>query len=176
MKKIQFMLSAVFILYGFASIISCNSSNSATSRLSLTKNNIKQTISNPAQTQATLTTGTYTGCVSVPATSWVQRTMVGFEFTGKTCSITVLSNNIVKLSFLGDRQITVTSTSTASVRTDLFVGELESNEVLLVQHHQGKVVSVTHTSYDKNNNLIYGRSGEGDMIKECMILDKKCSK
>ena len=173
MKPIQFILSIVSIFCIFVSVSSCESKKNY--GVSLTKDAVKQRLASPPQNREILITGTYPGCVSVPATDWIQKTMVGFEFTGETCSLTVHPNNIVSLSFLGNKQIPVVSTSTSVIATDIFVGELGDDEALIVQHHQGRVVSATQTIYDKNNNLVYGLSGDGDSIKECLILlSKSC--
>ena len=63
----------------------------------------------------------------------------------------------------------VVSTSTGQYRTDIFIGELGNNQVIIVQHHQGMVVSVTQTVYDKKGNVVYGKSGQGEYIKECHL-------
>lgn len=178
MNKTQFLLSTAFFPYSFVFISSCHFPRSETNhQFPLTKDSIEQTLSAPShQTQETLVQGNYTGCVKIPATGWLQKKMVGFKFTGETCSVAVQANNIVIVDFLGNKQVNVKNTSTTSMKTDLFVGKLENNEVLLVQHHQGKVLIATHTSYDNNNHLIYGRSGNGDVFKECLIMDRECRK
>ena len=86
---------------------------------------------------------------------------------GESCSVTVGENNTVKVSFLGDVVTSVVSTSTGQHRTDIFIGELENNQVIIVQHHQGVVISVTQTVYDQKGNVVYGKSGQGEYIKEC---------
>ena len=77
------------------------------------------------------------------------------------------------------------STSTEGFVTDIFVGELGNDEVLIVQHHQGEVVSITQTIYDENGDVVYGRSGVGEFIREChfamtsserSVGSKSCSK
>ena len=93
--------------------------------------------------------------------------MVGFERTGERCSVTVQRGNTVQVSFLGDEVIPFVSTSTERSRTDLLVGELGTDQVLIVQHHRGEVVSITQTVYDANGDVVYGRSGVGDVIREC---------
>ena len=133
----------------------------------LTKESIKKLLENPPQNQDKLQEGTFDGCVHVPAKGFVQRIMVGFERTGETCSVTVGENNTVEVSFVEDGAIPVVSTSTDQRRTDIFIGELENNQVIIVQHHQGEVVSVTQTIYDKNGDVVYGKSGQGDSIKGC---------
>ena len=135
----------------------------------LTKSAIQQLLSDPSQNRKTLKAGTYHGCVHVPAKGFMQRLMVGFERTGESCSVTVERTNAVRVSFLGDAVIPVVSTSTARYRTDIFIGELENGQVLIVQHQRGEVVSVTHTVYDEKGDVVYGRSGEGDSIRECIF-------
>ena len=68
--------------------------------------------------------------------------------------VTVNPDNTVEVSFLGDGVIPVVSTSTEGFVTDIFVGELGNDEVLIVQHHQGEVVSITQTIYDENGNVV----------------------
>ena len=133
----------------------------------LTKSAIQQLLSDPSQNRKTLKAGTYHGCVHVPAKGFMQRLMVGFERTGESCSVTVERTNAVRVSFLGDAVIPVVSTSTARYRTDIFIGELENGQVLIVQHQRGDVVSVTHTVYDDKGDVVYGRFGEGEYIRAC---------
>ena len=162
MSKIKFTLISICC---FLFVISCHGS----AVQPLTKTYIKNLLQNPPQNQKKLKAETLNGCVHIPATSFIQRIMVGFEITGESCAITVDQNNTVQVSFLGDPVIPVVSTSTDKYRTDIYVGELENNQILIVQHHQGKVVSVTQTIYDENDNVVYGQSGEGEYIKECLF-------
>ena len=99
----------------------------------------------------------------------MQRLMVGFETTGESCSVTVNRDNTVRVSFLGDAAIPVVSTSTARYRTDIFIGELGNDQVLIVQHRRGDVVGITQTVYDENGDVVYGRSGVGEYIRECHL-------
>lgn len=119
------------------------------------------------QNPNTLAPGTYDGCVLVPATDFVQRLMVGFALTGETCSVTVGPNNSIRVDFLGGVEIPLRSTSTERAQTDTFVGELGNDQALIVQHHQGRVVSVTQTIRDGAGGVVYGKSGRGDYIKAC---------
>ena len=135
----------------------------------LNKGRVRQLSANPPGSQETLQAGTFHGCVHIPARGFVQRIMVGFERTGERCSVTVHRGNTVQVSFLGDAVIPLVSTSTERSRTDLFVGELEADQVLTVQHHRGKVVWITQTVYDANGEVVYGRFGVGDAIRECGI-------
>ncbi len=99
----------------------------------------------------------------------MQRLMVGFEKTGESCSVTVHRDNTVRVSFLGDAVIPVVSTSTERYRTDIFIGELENDQVLIVQHHRGDAVGITQTVYDENGDVVYGRFGVGVFIRECNL-------
>ena len=161
MRRIKIILIFLSIIL-FA--VSCGGSSSVQS---LTRENTKKLLGNPPQNQEKLKTGTFIGCVHIPATGLIQDLMVGFERTGESCSITVNEDNTVQVSFLGDTAIPIVSTNTDQYKTDTFIGELENNQVLIVQHHQGEVGSVTQTIYDKNGDVVYGKSGEGDIIKEC---------
>ena len=152
-----------FFLSGFFFIASCVGSGAQP----LTKENIRQLLENPPQNQEQLKTGTFDGCVHVSATDFIQKIMVGFKRTGETCSVTVSEDNTVEVSFLGDVVISVVSTSTDQYRTDTFIGELKNDQVIIVQHYQGEVASVTQTVYDKNGDVVYGKSGQGDYIREC---------
>ena len=133
----------------------------------LTRDRVQKLLQNPPQNQEKLNPGTFNGCILVPASDFIQKLMVGFELTGETCSATVHQDNSLSGDFLGDTTTLVVSTSMEHIRTDTFIGELKNNQVLIVQHHQGKVVSVTQTIYDKNGTVVYGKFGQGDFIKEC---------
>ena len=161
-RKIQFISILWLIIFFLAS---CGGSPPKP----LTKENIKQLVGSSPQNSEQLKTETFNGCVHVPATDFIQKIMVGFKRTGETCVVAVTENNTVKISFFGADAIPVFSTSTAQYNTDIFVGELENNQVLIVQHHQGEVVSVTQTVYDKKGHVVYGKSGQGDHIKECHL-------
>ncbi len=163
MKKIKFIL---YFLPVFFFITNCGGS----AVQPLTKENNKKLLENPPQNQEQLKTGTFYGCVHVPATGFIQRIMVGFKRTGESCSVTVSEGNTVKINFLGDVAIPVVSTSTDQYRTDTFIGELENNQVIIVQHYQGEIGSVTHTIYDQNGDVVYGKSGKGKYIKECIFV------
>ena len=133
----------------------------------LTRENNRKLFQNPPQNQKQLKLGTFYGCVHVPATGFIQNLMVGFKRTGESCSITISEDNMIQVSFLGDNVIPIVSTSTDQYRTDTFTGELDNDQVLIVQHQQGEVVSVTQTIYDKNGDVVYGKSGQGQWIKGC---------
>ena len=133
----------------------------------LNKSYLRGLLSNPPRGQEKLKPGTRHGCVHIPARGFMQRLMVGFEVTGESCSVTVNEDSTVAVSFLGDASIPLASTSTEERRTDILVGGLENDQVLIVQHHQGEVVSLTQTVYDENGDVVYGRFGNGNYIREC---------
>ena len=140
----------------------------------LTKSRVQEFLKAPSASNETLKQETAYGCVTQPAESKWQNMWVGFEFTGDICTVTVGPNNQVSVSFIGDNFIPVKSTSTLESRTDLFVGALSNNQVLLVQYlPDGRVISVTQTVYNQQNQVVYG-DVEGDHIKEC-LLDREPS-
>ena len=160
MKKPGFtLIFAPFFLFGIACI--------SDAAQPLAKGYVQQLLSNPSPTQEKLKGGTLHGCVHIPAKGFMQRVMVGFETTGESCSVTVNQNNAVGVSFLGDAFIPVVSTSRERKLTDILIGELENDQVLIVQHRRGEIVSITQTVYDKNGDVVYGRSGDGDYIRGC---------
>ena len=165
----RFIKLISFIIYLIFFTSHCTSSSAS----SLTRQYIQEVINNPSSSSLQLIAGTYQGCESIPARNFIQRKMVGFEFTGETCFITVNDNQTVSVSFIGNNSYPVFPLGRQS---DTFVGNINNNEVLIVQHHSGKVVSVTQTQYDNNDNLIYGKSGQGDYIKECLIGQLKSCK
>ena len=119
-----------------------------------------------------LKTGTYHGCESVPSNKFFQRLFLGFEFTGESCSVTVVSGNNVTVSCIEDEIVSLAPypAPDGNSYSDVFIGELNNSNVLVVQHaFSGHVRSVTQTIRDSNGILVYGRSGKGDMIKECVI-------
>ena len=93
--------------------------------------------------------------------------MVGAEYTGEGCSVKVNQGNTVEIGFLGDAVIPLVGTDTENNPMDSLVGALGSHQVLIVQHRQGEVVSVTQTVYDRNGDVVYGRSGVGEFIRAC---------
>ncbi|MDE0150998.1 MAG: hypothetical protein OXK80_00675 [Bdellovibrionales bacterium] len=161
MKKIKLIL---YFLPVFFFITNCSGSVAHP----LTRESNRELLENPPRNQEQLHTGTYYGCVHIPATEFFQKLMVGFERTGESCEVTVHDNNNVEVSFI-ENPVTVVNTSTDQLQRDIFIGELEYDQVLIVQHHQGEVVSITQTIYDENGYVVYGKSGEGDYIKECHL-------
>ena len=159
------------VLYIVLFIIFTVSVFSCSARDSMTKEYVQNILKNPpsAEYVENLVEETRYGCVTVPAKSFWQRWMVGLTFTEENCSVVVQPNNTVVVSFLGDKAIPVVSINKKNFYTDTFLTELGNNQVLIVQHQKGRVVSVTQTIYDENNNVVYGKSGKGDFIKECHI-------
>ena len=116
--------------------------------------------------------GTYHGCESVPSKKFFQRLFVGFEFTGASCSVTVVSGNNVIVSFIEDEIVPLAPYPAPDgiSNSDIYIGELDNSNVLVVQHDfNGQVYSVTQTIRDSTGTLVYGRFGKGDMIKECVL-------
>ena len=163
MSKIRYIYSFLVTVFFIAG---CSSS----AVQPLTKEGVHTLLQNPPQNQEKLKTGTIYGCVHLPAKNKLLKYLGDFEKTGESCSITVNEDNTVRVSFLGDVTISLFSTSADGIRTDTFVGELDSNQVLIVQHHQGEVVSVTQTIYDQNGDVVYGKFGEGKSIKSCNLM------
>ena len=134
----------------------------------LTKSRVQNFLKSNSN-QEILTQEVIHGCVTVPAESTWQNMWVGFKFTGEVCSATVGPNNTVSVSFLSDNFISVKSTSTQEYKTDTLVGEINNNQVLIVQYlHDGRVISITQTVYNQNNQVVYGQV-EGNYIKECIF-------
>ena len=153
-------ISSFLLIFFFTN--SCNGG----SKSPLTRKNIRAALANPSENQPRLNPKTYEGCESVPAKNFFKKKLVGFDFTGETCSVTVHSGNTVSVSFIDGDPVPVKILS----GTDIYVGELGNNQVLIVQHTTGgEVVSVTQTIYDSEGNVVYGKSGEGDSIKECLL-------
>ena len=166
-----------FIIFFILFIVGCADSKPSTSHPPpvLTQNNIQQISRANPVSQEVLRQETAYGCVTVPSKSTWQNMWVGLEFTGEICSATVGPNNQVSVSFIGSHFIPVKSTSTRQYRTDLFVGELPNNQVLVVQYlPDGRVISITQTVYNSHNQLVYGQV-KGDFIKEC-IFDREENK
>lgn len=163
---IEYLMKKVYCVFLFPLIIvSCSGSASQ----SLTKEYVESLFRNPAENQEKLLEETLIGCVHIPARGFVQRLMVGFERTGESCSVIVGQNNTVTVSFISNESISLVSTSSRQRITDIFIGDLGEDQILVVQHHQGKVVSVTQTVYDENGYVVYGSSGKGTYIKECHL-------
>ena len=141
----------------------------------LTRDYIRSLFENPLDNEKKLQEGVFEGCVIIPATSWIQRKMVGAEFNGEACSITVLPDNKLNVSFLGELEISVKDAGGGNYQTDIFVGDLNASgappeqRVFILQHIDGEAVSFTETIYDSNGLIVYGSQGDGEFIKECHI-------
>ena len=148
------------ILFPFTAI-HCQSDSSLPP---LTKANVQDFLSNSSRDQQ-LKQEVISGYVSVPATSFFQRVFVGSQATGESCTIAVRANNSVSVSFLRDQTFNLVEFQPYP----LFVAELTGNQVLVVQHSFGKVVSVTQTIYDDNDHIVYQSSGKGEFIQSCIL-------
>ena len=160
-----------FLTFYFIILSGCTGSTALESSdfiFPLTRNKIKNLLRNPPARPEKLREETISGCASVPAKSFFQRTFVGQESTGESCSITVHSGNKISVSFLDQKNIQLISTSRPEVLTDTFVAELDSRQVLIVQHKRGRVVSATQTIYDSEGMVVYQNYGEGEFIKVCI--------
>lgn len=133
----------------------------------LTKDRVQELLRNSSKNQEKLTPGIFNGCVLVPATDFIQRLLAGAQLNGETCSLSVNRNNTVRVDFLENTIIPVVSASTKQAQTDIFIGQLKNNQLLIIQHYQGAAMSITQTVYDENDIVVYGSSGEGSFIKFC---------
>ncbi len=158
-------LLVIFIL----SVSFLNSCGSTSDRL-ITKDAVRKLLENPPKNQEKLKQKTFNGCIAVPAKNLLQRLFVGLEFTGETCSVTVHQNNNISVSFLGNAVIPLVS-EPSTIRTVILIGDLKDkdNNIIVVQHHQGDVVDVTHTFYDKNNGTAF-QLRNLEYVKSCTHL------
>ena len=138
----------------------------------LTRDRIQEIIDKSTHQTTYLIAQTYIGCERVPSKNWIHRIMIGLEFTGETCFVTIHTNQTVTVSFLGPDPYFLVEI----VDSDLFVSQIDENSVLLVQHHEQKVVSATYTKYDRKGRVKYGVFGSEDSLKECLVIDSSCSK
>ena len=159
MSKTRFNFSFLFIVFF---IVSCGGPDAQS--LSLTREDIRRLLQNAHLGQEQLKSGTYHGCIHIPAEGFIQSKFVGFKRTGESCSITINENNTINVNFLEEVTVSLASVSIDVHRANIFIGELENNQVLVVQHHQGEVVSVTQKMYHRNDVVVFGQS---DYIKEC---------
>ena len=158
----KLIFSTVLIVFCTGFIGNCSS------RKPFTKSYIQQITQNPSALPQGLEK-TYNGCEVVPATGRKPQ-FEGQEFTGQTCFVKIHSDEKVEVSFLGTK---LYSLSLLEENSDSFAAEINKDEVLIVQVHfyKKQILSVTHTTYDSNNHLNYGSSGEGRFIKACMMKD-----
>ncbi len=70
--------------------------------------------------------GTYHGRESVPSKRFFQRLFLGFEFTGESCSVSVVSGNNVTVSFIEDEIVSLAPypAPDGNSYSDIFIGEL----------------------------------------------------
>lgn len=150
----------ILILFVIAGFVSCESK---TSSFSLTKRDVQKLLNNPEPARQMLKEGSVEGFVSVPAEGFFQRLFVGFKAAGD-CEIIVYENNAVSVSFLGSRTFDLTEIK----GYPLFIAELDRNQILIVQHNSGRVVSAVQTIYDSRGRVVYQSFGAGDYIQECI--------
>ena len=89
-----------------------------------------------------------------------------FSPPGRSCSLISVSSSFPS--------VTTMSQKSSVMQLPQFVPKALTSDkqlyVLVVQHaFSGHVYSATQTIRDSNGILVYGRSGKGDMIKECVI-------
>ena len=156
--KKHIFLSLVLLLVG------CGNSNNQPVAKKINKSFL---LMDHSQEQEKLKAGTFQGCVYITATNFIQKIMVGFKFTGEICDIEVNEDNTVKVSFLRDEAISLVGVKIEDDYKDLFIGDLENNQALVIEHYKGALVSVIQTSYDKNGDLIYGSFERDKYIKRC---------
>ena len=158
----------------FCIIVLTNNCSGIKSEPSLTRTDVQRVINHSPQSNPVLPTGTHKGCVTVPGSA-IQRAMVGFKFTGEECSFSISSSNKVSVSFLGNTNIQVHSTGPARYPEDVYIAELDNNQLLVIQHNtHGSFITATLTAYDKKNNVIYGNQGNGSYVKRCFPIDRRC--
>ena len=124
---------------------------------------------NPINHSEKLKEETISGCAFIPATNFFQRVFVGIKGARESCSITVHSDNKVSINFLSRKNIQLLNTSQPNALTDTFVAEINRNQVLIVQHRNRQVVSVTQTIYDSQGMVVYQDYGKGEFIKTCLF-------
>ena len=178
MKAMKFV--AVFLCFSLFAI-GCGNKNP------LTRKNIRKLLSNPPRNQERLIPETLYGCLRRPSDRRSRRDrdrrsalnripggfsgqggVGGFDSGGDSCSVTVVRDDTIEVDFLGNvYPITVVGLGNNEEYDDILVGEVGSNELIVVEHRRGRVESVTHTEYDRDDEVIYGRSGQGEYIQEC---------
>ena len=134
---------------------------------SLTRAHIQSLLKNPSSGDLRLREGRIQGYVSVPAKGFIQRIMVGSRATGENCSVEVRSGNPgnkITVSFLGSSFYDLVELKPYP----LFAAEIGGREVLIVQHSNNQVVSVTQTFYSEGGRIHYPG---GSYIRECILLE-----
>ena len=147
--------------------------------VSFTKEHIRHIIESRSHSGPTLSAETYRGCETVPATG-TKPQFEGTEFTGQPCSVTIHPQEAVHSTAHRSQSVEVSFISGPVALTtllergsDTFVTLLNENEVLLIQHRNGRVISVTQTGYDNKGHLNYGLSGDGNFIKSCRLSESE---
>ena len=131
----------------------------------LTKQSLTRLLQNPLAARSVLVPGSYTGCEHLP-TPDPTSSYSGIEVTGKSCEVTVKEDGRVAVNFLSEDVLVVFLAG-----SDTHLGEFRNGGVLAVQSDRSdRPIYVTQTTYDANEEIIYGLSGEGDFIRACADL------
>ena len=131
----------------------------------LTKQNLTRLLQNPLAVRSVLVPGSYTGCEHLP-TPDPTSSYSGIEVTEKSCEVTVKEDGRVAVNFLSEDVLVVFLAG-----SDTHLGEFRDGGVLVVQSDRSdRPIYVTQTTYDANEEIIYGLSGEGDFIRACADL------
>ena len=130
-----------------------------------TRQNLTRLLQNPQAAESVLMPGSYTGCEHIP-TPDPTSSYSGIEVTGRSCSVTVKRDGRVSVSFLPEDVLVVFLAG-----SDTHLGAFQNDGVLVVQHDRNdRPMNVTQTTYDSNGEIIYGLSGQGDVIRACADL------
>ncbi len=131
----------------------------------LTRRNLTRLLQNPHAAESVLMPGSYTGCEHIPAPDPTS-SHSGIEVTGRSCEVTVKKDGQVSISFLPEDVLVVFLAG-----SDTHIGAFQNDGVLVVQHDRNdRPMNVTQTTYDSNGEIIYGLSGQGDVIRACADL------
>ena len=113
--------------------------------------------------------GTWEGIVSLPD-PW--DFIDGSKFTDEKCTVTAKEHSSthmrIEVSFIGQAVEMPKEGLRGGPFYETAFGE---NDALVVQtDNSGNILSATHTSYDENGDINYGRSGTGNKYAECLML------
>ena len=131
MMKVFLILCFGFMVFNTGCSTDSNANTSAI--FPLTRAKVQDLLNDSSVDQEKLKEETISGCVSVPAQSFLQRVFVGSESTGEPCSVTIHPGNKISVSFLSQKNIQLVNTSRPQALTDTFVAELDNSQVLIVQ-------------------------------------------
>ncbi len=112
--------------------------------------------------------GTYTGRVVLPNP---QNIWTGMKITEETCAVHVRQHEPGALSVESNfTQEAVTVRVDGIPGEDFYMGAFGDDQAFVLQLWSPHgVVSLTHTSFDKNGHLNYDGEGSGDYTRECLI-------